>query len=76
LENDPQGMIDVVAKVAGSLRNPTRTPNDILTGLGLAGARSFAARVRSLLASPQPSSGSQEPVDGRMRDPDPLGNGT
>ncbi|MDR3360198.1 MAG: PIN domain-containing protein, partial [Bifidobacteriaceae bacterium] len=39
LENDPQGMIDVVAKVAGSLRNPTRTPNDILTGLGLAGAR-------------------------------------
>jgi hypothetical protein len=49
LETDPETMADVVVRVAAALRNPERTPEDILAALELAGAGRFAAAVRRLL---------------------------
>lgn len=51
LETEVEAMVNVVIKVATALRNPERTPEDILAALALAGAPNFSASVRPLLAN-------------------------
>jgi hypothetical protein len=46
LGQEEAAMTAVVVKVAAALRNPERSPGDILAALALAGAPGFAARVR------------------------------
>ncbi|MCL1837964.1 MAG: PIN domain-containing protein [Propionibacteriaceae bacterium] len=51
LKAQTEAMVNVVTKVAAALRNPSKTPEDILEALTLAGAPGFAASVRSLLTT-------------------------
>lgn len=50
-EADGEAMVNVVARVAETLRNPERAPEDILVALELSGARRFAFEIRRLLTT-------------------------